>query len=523
MRLIGIGLLAFVLMGAAFTLSYLDAWQRSMHHLKGLVSGPQLVFETSAPLQSKFGSNETVIYRRDTATPIILSGLPAYQNAIFGLPVDTRPTQGYLQIDATYQVLSEVEGTLRISLNGTRRAEVLLRPGEVKKSVQIILTPADLAGDKIEVSFSMIGARPNAGCSAETSQVATVEIEPSSALFLALDSPIESARDRMISSSGAATVGWSPWFTATRRTNQMIAAAQLVRGNTKVNFVAGNAANVLTTPELKILAAEEGPIVEPPKQWPLAVASTGPNAGLRRFQRRVSWRTRYDLSEYEAYEMPATFDFDLLLGFLDADAYWTVTTSLNGRVVQMDKVPVGDTSFGATVDLPADLHEAVNVIEVTASSSQLLVGACNNGPELIAEMQSDAQLIGGGPSYLGKLSELRTTLAKRANVGMPEVPALTPAEAEAVALLIAAVLPEEMKIKKAPQWANITPFSRADLGVLSLEDDAAANGWLVYTHQDDDEIIAEPVSDAAIAALRLNPVTGILVQFSNPQTKQAGQ
>eukprot|EP00581_Thalassiosira_minuscula_P027189 CAMPEP_0184406244 /NCGR_PEP_ID=MMETSP0738-20130409/1434_1 /TAXON_ID=385413 /ORGANISM="Thalassiosira miniscula, Strain CCMP1093" /LENGTH=88 /DNA_ID=CAMNT_0026763059 /DNA_START=26 /DNA_END=288 /DNA_ORIENTATION=+ len=83
------------------------------------------------------------------------------------MPVDARPTSGYLQIDATSQVLAGVEGVLRISITGTRRGEMLLHPGEAGRSLQIPLSPMDFAGNQLVVSFSLQGTGPQHQCGAK--------------------------------------------------------------------------------------------------------------------------------------------------------------------------------------------------------------------------------------------------------------------------------------------------------------------------------------------------------------------
>lgn len=523
MRLIGIGLLAFILIGAALMLSYLNVWQRGIHQVSNLITGPQLVFETSVPAPSKSRALKVSIYRRDAVNPIIMSGLPAYQNATFGLPIDARPTGGYLQINATFQVLKGVEGALRVSINNTRRGEVLLRTGEAKHSFKIALTPTDLAGQELDVSFSLVGAGSNVGCSAKTNVEASVEIEPSSMLFLTLNSPIESARDRVIASGGTVNVGWPAWLTPKRRSTQLIAAADLVRSNKRVSFIGGTQASALSTVELKSLATASVPTIQEDQKWPMKIAEKGPNSGVRRFYRRTSWRTRYDLKDYAEHEMPSTYDFAMMLGFLEENAHWTVMTTLNGRIVQMDVVPTGQLAFGAVVDLPTEFHDAVNVVEVTASSSSTQTGICNDGPELIAEMLTGTQLMGGGQSFTNGVAELQALMSSHTNVGIPDVPALTPAEAETATALIAAVLPGELKLKNTAQHINFIPFSRAALVDLGAKGINSIPDWLVYNDKDGKAVQAVLASPAAILALKQNPVTGVLVQFSNREVAQVTQ
>jgi len=181
MRLIGIGLLAFLLAGVALFLSNSSALQIGVRTLSEAALGPNLVFETQTKDVTSHSKWDAVVHRADPDTPIILTGLPAYQGATFYLPIDARPTSGYLQIDATTQSLSGVEGVLRVNIGNEKRAELLLRPGEAGRSLRIQLTDIELAREQLVVSFSLLGDGPHRSCGIDTGHEVIVEIETTSA------------------------------------------------------------------------------------------------------------------------------------------------------------------------------------------------------------------------------------------------------------------------------------------------------------------------------------------------------
>ena len=126
--MIGIGLMGFLLAGVALLLSTMNLWERAQWAVQTKINGPQLVFET--PAATPVSDQDTaVVSRSNPDLSVILSGLPAYQSVTFDLPLNARPTSGYLQIDATLQVLAGVEGVLRVSIDNVRRGEMLLHPG----------------------------------------------------------------------------------------------------------------------------------------------------------------------------------------------------------------------------------------------------------------------------------------------------------------------------------------------------------------------------------------------------------
>ena len=124
MRLIGMGLLAFLLAGVALSLTNSESLRLSAQLMTEKVLGPRLAFETSADNQAEIVAGKAVVRRTHIGTPIILTGLPAYQSATFYLPIDARPSSGHLKIDTTMQILSGVEGVLWVSIGNKKRAEL---------------------------------------------------------------------------------------------------------------------------------------------------------------------------------------------------------------------------------------------------------------------------------------------------------------------------------------------------------------------------------------------------------------
>ncbi len=512
MRIVGIGLLAFLLTGAALLFSSLDIGHKGLRKFTETVSGAQLAFESSAPLTSPSSAANAVMHRNDAANPIILSGLPAYQSAMFFLPIDARATSGTLQIDATHQVLAGVQGTLRISINNTRRGEILLKPGELHRSLRIGLTAEELASDRLIVSFSQVGDGDHTGCASNSNIQAVTEIETTSALYLTTDSPLESTRDRVLAWGDQVVVGWPAWLASEEQPRRLALSAELIRQGHDVLFVKDVSSGALTTDNLRDLLQAFSTDTSPRAVWPMAVAVNGANAGIRRFQKSTSWRTRYDLDDVENNVMPTAFDVDLTLGFLDDGAAWTVTTTLNNRILLMDRVPAGQNTYRVEIALPQDMHAKVNVIEVTAASSADIDGVCTLGPELIAEMQPTSKLRGMGPVFETQLSAVKSMMASVTTVGMVDVPSLSAAESTVISGLVAKLVPTSAKILPTRQTVNLRPFSRTDLGILAELDVTAGTIWIAYSRGDGEDIHAQPASAEVIAQLQRTPVAGIVIQ-----------
>ncbi|WP_152926446.1 cellulose biosynthesis cyclic di-GMP-binding regulatory protein BcsB [Shimia sp. SK013] len=370
--------------------------------------------------------------------PIILSGLPAYQGATFFLPTDSRPTSGHLQLDVTVQVLAGVEGVLRVSIGNSRRADLLLRPGEAGRSLRIDLTTEDLTRERLVVSFSLQGESPLTPCGKDEGLEAVVEIETTSALFLALDKPTLSVRDRANMAGRRVALLWSN--DPQQSVVALLAAHELSVSGWEVQF--GGGADAIN-PETAVMALpSNGPTKQPEFAWSDALAPTSSVFGLRRFQGMHSWRIRYDLMEAQNPILPAEFSLDIVLGAMLFESGWQVTVTLNGRLIDQVLLNAGATRLTRSIDLSDSRPARKNVIEIVAWSSSEPAGNCNEGPVLLAELTSQTALIAGSTSFSAPLMTVRNTLAQADGRQIAVDNALTAPEAEVAVALLSNVLPD---------------------------------------------------------------------------------
>ncbi|MEP2027182.1 MAG: hypothetical protein ABJI96_00575 [Paracoccaceae bacterium] len=466
MRMIGIGLMGFLLAGVALLLSTMNILERGQRYVSELTDGPQLIFEGRKAVPAA-DDNTATIYRSNPSHPVILSGLPAYQGVAFNMPMDARPTSGYLQIDATLQALDRVKGVLRISIDNVKRGEILLRPGEVGRSLQISLSPTDFARDQLVVSFSLQGEGVSSPCSTDEGLEAVVEIETTSAVFLTLDRPLASVRDRVNAWGQLVRVGWPHWLTPEERTRRLILASQFKQRDVEVMMVDAHSADALTTMELRELlpqfATSEASHDE--TTLPRLLALKGANAGLRRFQRKSTWRTRFDLRNEKANWLPSALELRLILGRQFNGGRWALSVTLNSRLVHQELIDAGRTDVSTTIALPEDMQSAVNVIEVTAASSGSPEGRCGASPELIAEMLPETRLLVGKTQFSDALTELRLLLSNTGPLSIGAVSSLTAVDAEAAGDILAQLIPADVVLKPNHKQAQIIvlPINGADI------------------------------------------------------------
>ncbi|MEX0311840.1 MAG: cellulose biosynthesis cyclic di-GMP-binding regulatory protein BcsB, partial [Tateyamaria sp.] len=466
MRMIGIGLTGFLLAAVAFLLSNLNILEQGQTLVRNVAFGQQMVFEHRATSHETHGE-DAVVLRATPDHPVILSGFPAYQSIAFTFPKDARPTSGYLQINATSQVLAGVEGVLRISIHGTRRGDLLLRPGEAGRSLQIPLSPTDFAGDQLVVSFSLQGTDPQQQCGPEDGISAIVEIETTSALHLKLDQPLTSARDRFHAWGDVIRVSWPTWLKRDEQERRLVLAALAKQKGLRTQFLTTGVDEAPSTEDLRnavsVLADMPGSTSE---DW-MTLAQVGANAGLRRFHRTTTWRTRYALIDGAGQSVPSHIDLRMVFGDLLGADRWLLTVTLNNRLVVQASFHGGQHDYRARVALHASWQGARNQIEIIATTTEPRDGLCDDGPELLAEMLPDTQLVSGAEIYAGPVAALHADLSKLDAVHVSSATSLTPPEADRMAGWLASVSPAPSTLKPAATHAHIvvagpdTPLSTA--------------------------------------------------------------
>lgn len=502
MRMIGIGLLGFLLAGVALLLSTMNILEQGRSLAQSILPKPELVFEhrMSIPVQS---DKRATILRSNPAYPVILSGFPAYQSVAFSYPKDARPTSGYLQIDATSQVLAGAEGVLRISIQNTRRGEVLLRPGQARRSVQIPLSPSDFSGDQLVVSFSLQGGDDHQGCAPDEGIAASVEIETTSAVHLTLDRPLTSARDRFHAWGDIVRVAWPRWLTHEEQTRRLVLAAKAEQRGLRTQFRETGGEHALTTLALRdvLVDVSSGPVGD--LNQPLHFARTGVNAGLRRFHRSAVWRTRYALQDGAGQRIPSHLDLQMVFGDLLGDQHWSLTVTLNNRLVVQESLAGPEAEYRTRVELPTEWQRADNQVEVVATSNSPRTGACDQGPELIAEMLPETRLVPGQDIYAGPVAILHEALAGIVPIRVALATSLTTLEADLATASLARVTSPETPLRPAESRAQIVI---AGTDTRNLRRPETGSTWVVTQGAGDDSIDVR-----GLAAEDTLPSTGVFL------------
>jgi hypothetical protein len=440
--------------------------------------------------------------------PLIMSGLPAYQSASFVVPRDAGAMSGYLEIDLTTQVLPGVEAVLRLNIDNTRRADILLRPGEAKRSLRIELTAHDLSRERLAVSFTLQGTGPHTVCTAEQGVEAVVEIEPSSAMHLTLQRALITPQDRIAAWGGQMHLTW-PAKGAARR-DSLIAASAAVRAGYPVRFMEYAADGLNTAQARAALMDNAAPVSRAmhladfyngvPDQYSLFETRT--------LQRETTWRIGFDAEQTRGARRPETLDLAMILGQHPYGAAWQITIIMDGGLVSQTTHDPQSGRLLLSLPLPLNSKAKGLAIEITARSEHQPEGICNDGPILVAQLLPDTKLIQGDQTFDDPLSDLRRAIAKVGPVTLNANQQVSPLTATLAAQLLAV-------LQIDPMGGPANDQTRIDVLPLGASIEAGLENnrvptWLVTFDVDNHTITAAPLAGLA---MQRTPSVALLIQL----------
>ncbi len=421
------------------------------------------------------GLNTVIVRRANVETPLILSGLPAYQSAAFYLPIEANPVAGYLQVDATLQSLSGVEGVLRVSIDNVKRAELLLAPGEMRRSFQVQLTPEDIAQERLNVSFSLQGTGPHGPCDTAEGIETSVEIEPSSALYLTLDRPMTTPYDAVLVQGRSLNIAWDYQGQAAR----ILAARDAQLAGLAPSFDETGLSPEQTSEIARHFSQNKA---QPRFAWSRSLAPWSPIYDARGFSQSQSWRIKYDMMQGQDMRLPERLELSMMLDRQTGAGPWQVYVLLNGMLV--DQIETAGGALTRSVTLPAQQHQRENVLELIATSMNDTTHSCTQQREVFAQVDTATDLIPGPHVYSDGLITVRAALA---NGWAFSTTHLSASEASIAADLLTN-LPRHSQMPSAD--IHVQALARG----ARLHDDYNGHIWLIFMN-DQGVPVAVPLQD----------------------------
>ena len=482
MRLIGLGLLAFVIAGAAIALSYLEIWQRGLFTIQELTVGPQLVFEArhSAGGDTSTATVDAIAKRAGPEPTLLISGFPGYQKAQFLLPLSVDVVSGHLELNLTTQLSAEAEGVLRVNVNGSKRAEVVLRPGDLRRNLRIHLNDEDLSATEVRVTFAAEGRTGSPMCGPHDYPGSVIEIEDTSSLHLVVDAPIDDPEDRIRLWGDTTIISWPRWLESDERARRLALAGQLGAAGHSVIFRDGGDDGGLNTSALRTVADVAGSTAKAIDEvlWPVPVALDGANAGMRSFFRRASWRIAIDPRLLPERRHPSAIELSLTLGPIPSDADWTVVVTLNGSLLRSWSVDAFAGQSSELIELP-ESEIGRSTLEVTAIANVRRESLCDQGPELVAQMDPTTVLLPGEAIAITQIEALRSELSNFGDLQIELPESLSSAEAAKASTLVSNLVMPDSNVR-------IDPADRPTPLLTIVSDHrqlvgAQENDWLVHS------------------------------------------
>jgi hypothetical protein len=182
---------------------------------------------------------------------------------------------------------------------------------------------------------------------------------------------------------------------------------------------------------------------------------------------------------------------------------WSLTITLNNRLVHQNTIEAGLTEYAAHVPLPLDMQSATNTVEINLAAHRQTLGPCDHGPELFAEMQPETVLIQGQAQFSDAITEQRQALSAIGQLTVGTLSILSAADADAASSLLAEILPADVQLKPATNTAQIVLLTANDPRFTLPETQPI---WLITRDPLTRALVARAIASGSVL-----PPTGIAV------------
>lgn len=368
----------------------------------------------------------------------IMSGLPAYGRMSFMLPLEAEVTDGRITLSFRAEIPETVYATLRVSLNGRRRAETVLQAGTYEREVSFDLSSEDLSRKNSNVSIALVGNSYVNICAIDQT-ASVISFLPETRIEISTKEPVTTLVDRFRILGGEMLMAW-PGADAHSIGDVVTTLSSVMASGIPAGIVSPSGEPGFTPEEARLLLEESLQIDADlqPAAWPVDIGSDSTNSGAREFTGRTTWKYRYRPGDLPGGLLPGMLTYALRLGPMETDEgesrKWAVWFKLNGRLLAA--MESGPGILQGALSLPADMQAEDNQIEISAGRPFGTDGVCNAGPLYVAELLPETRLTAGNVTPTVGSSRLRTLLGDAPVLDDGNLSDLTRHEAYAAAKLI---------------------------------------------------------------------------------------
>ncbi len=518
MRLAGLGVLALVLVGILIFLGQSGAFDGALD--RGSGSNTARFDDADQSVLANFDVDGSSVFAAPAAqdAPIILSGLPSYAGLEFRLPVDARPTSGDLELAFTSLVAQDVEGVLRVSINGVKRGDYLLNQGEQTDTLQVQLTSAELSSGVLSVGLSLQGRGAIAECTSDDAIAAVVNINGASGLRLNLSAEPSSSRDRLALWGDRVPVRWTSGLSGDN-------AASIVRG---AAILYGKGYRPILDEEgveLEMLLslagdAERRNRIAIPEAYPIGLTSDPSNAGLRKFTRRSNWRYTYNAADLPDERLPSALDLRMLLGPATSSLERDVAVTMNNRLLFSRRIGSDVERLNQSIAIPAELQSSSNALDISVSAYDADDVRCGDIAQSVAELLPETVLRVGERGETGPLDTLTAALTRTGSVAV-SANGLSAPDAKAAAYLLSGLAPDTWEVSGDAKRATVQVYSNG-AAAAAAQTGQTGTSWIVSLStgpgsrpgsRPSGRITAQPMAQSSVAEI---PGVVLIVNVAGP-------
>ncbi|WP_421905296.1 hypothetical protein [Mameliella sp.] len=386
MRLVGILATCFVLLAALIygfqhrdeiALQFADRIKDMMPAELAVVDAHDLPV-TSVP-------TEVVMPMREAGRLNAFTGFPGYTKATFALPRNSVPQSGVLVLDLDGDLEPGAQGTLRITVNGVRRTELVLDEGRLRRRIMVPLNIRDLSGRNVVVALSAEGRAPQAECSADWAGGVVAQVMPSSHVKLVVDAPITDPADLLLSNMAPLRLEWPGDH---RLRAQALKAAHLhsVRQGA-ILFADSNTGGLTLNEDLLKVLEDQADHIQDNDEDPLDLVSAFGRKRSVSFEGEAQWRVTYDRRQFPRGAAASQLDFAMTYDAAGGASGWLLSVRLNDRLVHSEKLTSASGRVARSIQLPSDEQQMINDVRVVLTSAEKREGRCAPGRPATADIE----------------------------------------------------------------------------------------------------------------------------------------
>ena len=149
----------------------------------------------------------------------------------------------------------------------------------------------------------------------------------------------------------------------------------------------------------------------------------------------------------------------MALGRLALDQDWVLAVTLNSQLVHQERIDGSVQDFTTVIDLPTDMQNATNIIEVVLDTTRGRKGVCDDGPTLLAEMRPQSHLSPRDMLHQDITTKMQLALSQTALVNVAALSEISAADADRASKLLRRIVPDDVPLKPAGTKAQVLLLS----------------------------------------------------------------